>query len=378
MYFTIHISVIHMSQFYDSKVDDIEFIPFDIETTGFKAAEGDFVTTVILYHSGMYHIHINTDGRRVGASEIEEQVLDGSEIDNILIHVSSSETEMLNNIGDYLATHTGNDAMLTAFNGETFKGNTDFDVPFLRTRCFRAGVEWILDGLWYADIYEVFSGKSRFDTTIKAEPSLDDMNKADLKQFVDDMGYEIQYERMLKDDIVDAINNHKSVSQDTLENWCENTEGIDVCSKPSDLKKTELKQFVDDMSVNISYEALSVEDIVTAIRECNYSEDTLVEWHEQTGRSIGNTEATTLDDIHEAIVEDIQSQDDWRRGIPFEIEHFTPFDPFEDSGEAVTAYKNGDFSGVILHCLADVARTVNLNRAMAEYVAKKDYKPKVL
>lgn len=378
MYATPFVLVIHMSQFYDSKVDDIEFIPFDIETTGFKAAEGDFVTTVIIHHSGTYHIWINTDGRKVEASEIEEKVLDGSELENILIHVCGSEKETLENLGDYLSTHTGDKAMLTAFNGETYKGNTDFDIPFLRTRCFRTGVEWILDGLWYADIYEVFSQKSRFDTTIKAEPSLDDMKKADLKQFIDDMEYNVQYERMLKDDIVEAINNHKGVSQDTLENWCKNTEDVDVCSKPSELKKSELKQFIDDMSVNISYEALSKEDIVTAIRERDYSEETLIEWHEKTGRSIGNTEVTKLDDVHEAIIEDIQSQSDWRRSLPFEIEHFTPFDPFEDSGEAVTAYKNGDFSGVILHCFADVARTVNLNRAMAEYVAKKDYQPKIL
>lgn len=365
-------------EFYSAEPDEIEFIPFDIETTGFKAAEEDFVTTFVLHHSGTYHIFINTDGTVVEADTISEEVIEKSGIKDVLIHVCESETSLLENVGSYLNTHTGDMAVLTAFNGETYRGDTDFDVPFLRTRCFRCGVEWIFDGFWYSDIYEVFSKNSRFDTTIKAEPSLESMSKSDLKQFIEDIGYEIDYSEMLKNDIVNAINTHDGVSKQTILNWSKSKSGVTTSDDPDDINKSKLKRFIDEKSIDISYDPLSKNDIVTAIRERNYKEEMLVEWHEKTGRSIGTTEATTLDDIHRVIIEDNLDKNSWRRSLPFKLEVFTPFDPFESSGEAVTSYKSEDFVGVILHCFADVARTVNLNRVMAEYAPKKGYEPKFL
>lgn len=365
-------------EFYDANTDEIEFIPFDIETTGFKAAEGDFVTTFVLHHNGVYHIWINTDGERSDAQSIRDDVVSASDLDNILVHVCEDEASLLMNVGDYLDSHTEDKTVLTAFNGETYRGDTDFDVPFLRTRCFRTGVRWILDGYWYADIYEVFSQSSRFDTTVKAEPSLDDMVKADLHQFIDDMGFDVHYDRMLKKEIVRAIESHNGVDESTISSWMD-SQGIDADpSELSSLSKKELQSFIDDMSIGISYEELSKDDMVKAIREEDYQEEMLLEWHEKTGRSIGTSEATTLDDIHEVIIEDSIHDETWKNNLPFELEVFTPFDPFEDSGEAVTSYKNGNFSGVILHCFADVARTVNLNRIMAEYAPKSDYSPKIL
>lgn len=372
-----------MAKFYETDPEELTFVPFDIETTGFKSAQGDHITTFVLYHNQNYHIWLNTNGNKASAKEIREEVIEGSGFDNVIVYVCESGSGLLENIGDYLDTHTDNNTVLTAFNGETYKGDTDFDVPFLRTRCFRGGVEWILDGYWYSDIFEVFTQSSRFDTTMKAEPSLDSMNKADLQQFIDDMGYDVHYDEMLKDEIVREINKHNGINLETIQNWAED-QGIEVDLEDSDrlpkstLTKNKLQDLIDDMSIDIPYENLSKDDIVTAIRERDYDEELLVEWHEQTGRSIGTTEATTLDAIHEAMIEDKTQDEEWIRDLPFDLEVFTPFDPFIESGEAVTAYMNGDYANVILHCLADVARTVNLNRVMVEYAPRKDYKPKIL
>lgn len=375
-------------KFYQLNKNEIEFIPFDIETTGFKSADDDFMTNLILHHDGMYQIWINTDGTTISAKKLSESVAEGTEITNFDLHVCETEDELLLNVEDYLDKHTTDNAILTAFNGETWRGDTDFDVPFMRTRCLRNGIGWILDGFWYTDTYEVFSQSSRFDTTIKATPSLSSMKKADLQEFIDDMGYDIEYEKMYKSDIVSAINNNTTITSTDLENWAskklpvESLEDIDP-EDPSSLTATNLKSFIDylnDSSKNvlIKYDALNKDELVAAIENEKFTQNMLVEWHKETGRSIGNTTATTLDDIHKVLLEDLTQDEEWRRNLPFEVEVFEPFDPFESSGEAVTEYLNENFSDVILHCLADVARTVNITRMMAEYTPKKDYKPKVL
>lgn len=376
------------TEFYNAETDRLEFIPFDIETTGFKAAEDDFITTFVLHHETTYHVWINTSGSVVEASEIHAEVEEKSGIGDTLIHVCENEKSLLQNVGDYLDRQTGDMAILTAFNGETYRGDTDFDIPFLRTRCFRCGVRWIFEGYWYSDIYEVFSQDSRFDTTVKAEPSLEDMKKTDIQQFADDMGFDIHYSNMRKAELVRALESHNGVTIDMLQSWAvennvveepvEESESFRQFIKSNGINKSPLQDFVDDMSVDISYDKLSVDELVREIRERGYEEDMLIEWHKRTGRKIGTEEVGTLDEIHKVMVEDNLHERDWRRNLPFDLEVFTPFDPFEDSGEAVTSYKEDDFVGVILHCFADVARTVNLNRVMAEYAPKTDYEPKIL
>ena len=38
---------------------------------------------------------------------------------------------------------------LVAYNAESWKGG--FDLPFVRTRCIRQGVDWVFDGVLFAD-----------------------------------------------------------------------------------------------------------------------------------------------------------------------------------------------------------------------------------
>lgn len=366
--------------FYDYGPDELNFVPFDIETTGFKAGDEDFVTTVVLYNEGEYHIWLNTDGDTdVDVDSVRESVIEESGLENVVLYVCDSEGVLLRNVGDYLDSHTGDNTVLTAFNGETYRGDTDFDVPFLRTRCLMNGVPWIFDGYWFTDSYEVFSKLNRFDTTVPAEPSLESMKKTDVQDFVDDRGFDINYDKMLKDDIARAINNSEAVTPEMIESWAEQRgierfDGDDAGS----LKSKQLKQFIDDKSLDIRYDKLSKDELIKEIREGDYSEEMLIEWHEETGRSIGTDEMTKLDEIHATLFESNMWDDSWRQSVPFDVELFEPFDPYEDSGEAVTAHKEGEYEGLILHCFADVARTVNLTRAMTEYASQKDYQPKTL
>ncbi len=367
-------------KFFDYRPDELDFVPFDIETTGFKASEGDFVTNVVLHNDEQYHIWLNTDGNTdVDCNSIHADIVEGSGLDNIVLYVCESEKLLLENLSDYLNAHTSDSTVLTAFNGETYRGNTDFDLPFLRTRFFRNGVEWAFRGYWYTDSYEVLSQKNRFDTTVKAEPRLESMKLADVKQFVDDMGFDIHYGKMKKAEVVRAVEQNSAVTEDMLSAWVEENNVADVNPEnPGSFNKPELEQFIDDKSLGIPYDKLSKNELVREIRERDYNESMLIEWHEQTGRSIGTMEASTLDDIHKYVIEDKLHDESWRQSLPFELEVFEPFDPYDDSGEAVTGFMDEDYSGVILHCFADVARTVNLTRMMAYYVPQQDYQPKIL
>lgn len=374
-----------MSQDGFYQADELTFIPFDIETTGFKAAEDDYTTTFILHHDGVYQIWINTNGERVNAEDLRESVLEDAPLSNIDLHVCETERELNLNVEDYLQKHTDDNTILTAFNGETFRGNTDFDVPFLRTRCLRTGSPWILDGFWYADTYEVFSQSSRFDTTVKDTPSLSSMKKADLKDFIEHKEFDISYDSMNKGEIVSEIRQNDAITTDDLEQWVlkqnlpdHELEKVNP-ERVNSFKSSQLKSFIDSLEdVDIPYDSMNKSEIVEAIKDKPFTSDMLIEWHKETGRSIGNTEATTLEGIHEVLIEDMMDNEQWKRNVPFEVEVFEPFDPFDSSGEAVTQYMNSNFKGVILHCFADVARTVNITRMMEEYVPKSDYKPKVL
>lgn len=39
---------------------------------------------------------------------------------------------------------------LVAYNADSWKGG--FDLPFVRTRCIQRGVEWMFDGVTFADL----------------------------------------------------------------------------------------------------------------------------------------------------------------------------------------------------------------------------------
>jgi len=55
-----------------------------------------------------------------------------------------------------------------------------------------------------------------------------------------------------------------------------------------------------------------------------------------------------------------------------------PYDPFEDSGRAVSSYKDGEFLPILQHNLADVHRTWELGELVRAFVSSKDITTKKL
>ncbi len=366
-------------QFYDYKPSELRFIPFDIETTGFKAGEDDIVTTIVAHDEGTYNIWLNTDGNNVSQPELKEQILEkSSSLNSIMLYVSNSESELLASFGEFIQNAPRKGTIFTAFNGETYRGTTDFDMPFLRTRFFTNGLKWPFKGYWYSDSYEVFSQKNRFNTTVTEEPSLDNLKNDEIKRFVDDMDLDIHYSKMNKSEIVNKLHKINELHDITLllKKWT-NKKNIDYVTNFNSLTKKQLQRFIDDMCINISYKKLSKQELIDEIKAQDY-EYLLDTWYNKTDRSYGTMNMTTLDGIHEKIVEKNMKNKSWVENLPIELELFKPFDPYEDSSEAVMGFENQEYTNLILHCLADVARTVNITQIMMEYIPQQDYKPKVL
>lgn len=358
--------------FFECDRDDLDIAPFDIETTGF---ETDKKTTVaVMYHQNVYHIWLNTDGDDVNASELTETVKAESGITSCVLHLCPDETSLIENVRDYATTAFTDKTLVLAYNGGTWDGG--FDNPFWRTRAHRLGVKFPFRGFWFTDPYEVIVQNGVFNTTVKDEPSLEGTKKTDLEQFVDDTGLDVQYDSMRKREIVKALEEHDDVTLASLASWAD--EDTDDPPEVSSYKSATLKSYIDDKSLDISYNRLKKDDLITAIRQSSYTETMLQDWHEETGRDIGSSPLTELDDIHEDLFETEFDNDDFVENNLYEIERFEPFDPYDDSGKAVTAYMNKNYEGVILHCLADVAKTVNLSRMMIEHAPQSDYKPTIL
>jgi hypothetical protein len=145
----------------------------------------------------------------------------------------------------------------------------------------------------------------------------------------------------------------------------------------SSFKKSQLQKFIDDMNLDVPYNKLSAKELESRIISDGYKPSMLKEWYDKTDRSVGTMEMTTLDGIHEKIVED-KISDSWIENSSVKLELFDPFDPYEDSSEAVSGFENEEYKNLVLHCLSDVARTVNLTKMMVEYVSPQDYRPKTL
>jgi hypothetical protein len=283
-------------------------------------------------------------------------------------------------VSKYLDSLPKERTVLTAFNGETYRGGTDFDLPFLRTRFFTHGLPWPFSGFWYADSYEVFSQKNRFDTTVTEEPTIESLKKSEQQKFVDDMGLDIHYSKMNKAEIVNRLNNNKFITEKSIQSWIDSNSitgtKLDV-SDFSSFKKSQLQKFIDDMNLDVPYNKLSAKELESRIISDGYKPSMLKEWYDKTDRSVGTMEMTTLDGIHEKIVED-KISDSWIENSSVKLELFDPFDPYEDSSEAVSGFENEEYKNLVLHCLSDVARTVNLTKMMVEYVSPQDYRPKTL
>ena len=135
----------------------LEQVAFDIETTGFGV--DDVVTTVGFAVPLGVRVFVQTDGRAAPG-------VPGAVQDRVESHVQVSTHESEAALFEAVASFTGKrlrdaDVLLVGFNAELWKSG--FDLPFLRTRLARVGVEWPFRDVPYADLLPVVT--NRFNTT---------------------------------------------------------------------------------------------------------------------------------------------------------------------------------------------------------------------
>ena len=173
-----------MQQFLSTPTGELTFIPFDIETTGFRA--DDVTTTLTLEHDGEYHAWLNTAGRDTTVGDLRETVREESDLP-VTVYAAKDEEGLLSSVRSYMEDNIPvGKTVLVAYNGEKWKGG--FDLKFLRTRCVKLGVTFPFKDYHYADAIEVFSDKDRFNTIRPGVPQYNDTTKTDLASMAEFFG----------------------------------------------------------------------------------------------------------------------------------------------------------------------------------------------
>jgi len=143
-------------------------VPFDIETTGF--AVDDEVTVVGFVLPLGCRVFCQTGGQRASGDRLEVQMHErfGPHLEQLTITVHESERSLLDAFALFVRdTLSPREYLLTAYNGEQFRGG--FDLPFLRTRLARLDIAWPFGDLPYADLLPIF--RNRFNTVVDGDDS---------------------------------------------------------------------------------------------------------------------------------------------------------------------------------------------------------------
>jgi uncharacterized protein YprB with RNaseH-like and TPR domain len=142
-------------------------VALDIETTGFGITQA---VTVLGYSMPLgCRVFLYTGGRGVGEENLEASLTETFGT-TIKLTSHSTKTELLEAHATFVdESIRPQDYMLVAYNGERYRGG--FDLPFLRTRYARSGIDWPFDGVPYADMMPIF--QNRFNTTTEGEEVAD-------------------------------------------------------------------------------------------------------------------------------------------------------------------------------------------------------------
>lgn len=150
----------------------LELVAFDLETTGFGV--DDEVTVAGFALPMGVRVFTQTAGRDVEGLEpaVQEQV-----DRHVQVSTHASEPVLLEAVGEFAAERLRDaEVLLVAYNGETWKAG--FDLPFLRTRLARTGVEWPFQDVPYADVMPVVT--QRFNTTVAESADTEGDSRSDL------------------------------------------------------------------------------------------------------------------------------------------------------------------------------------------------------
>jgi hypothetical protein len=135
-------------------------VAWDIETTGF-GWESEITVCGFWYGGGHATLLVNAGPHTVDEQSLTNRLEDASGAD-VRVRVCDDETAVLEGMGEELFERFDREYdRLVAYNADSWKGG--FDLPFVRTRCIRRGVDWVLEGVTSADLYDPV--KKRLNTT---------------------------------------------------------------------------------------------------------------------------------------------------------------------------------------------------------------------
>lgn len=146
-------------------------VTWDIETTGFGWSE-EITVAGFWFPDGHATFILNADPHSIDEDRITEQL---SEISRspVSLRVAGDEEDLLREMCQVVFRRFDREYnRLVAYNAESWKGG--FDLPFVRTRCIRQGVDWMFDGIVFADLWQPV--KKRLNTTHTAYGGSDSIN----------------------------------------------------------------------------------------------------------------------------------------------------------------------------------------------------------
>lgn len=140
--------------------NDRSHVAWDIETTGFGWSE-EITVSGFWFPDGHASLIVNAGSHKVDGQTIENRLRDVSR-SSVTVTVANDESALLHEMRVIVFEQFDRDYnRLVAYNAESWKGG--FDLPFVRTRCIRQGVDWMFDGILFADLWEPV--KKRLNTT---------------------------------------------------------------------------------------------------------------------------------------------------------------------------------------------------------------------
>lgn len=286
------------------KFNDSTIVPFDIETTGFSI--DDKITTITIYIDGKYGVFVNKQDKDIiKEDDMEDNIKENSEIENIEMFYKESEEEVLKGFSSVIEDNISTyDYYLVAYNGERWKGG--FDLSFIRTAAQKYDINSVFNGRYYIDLYPIFS-KERINTVAPSLETIETNEKEGYHDFLDYAKYQHK----------DLFGKNKS-----------NKEVVD------ELKSRKPRFSLIEEWYNNRDEFISMDNIPTK----KYKDLVMVHY----------VLSVYLNKIDE---ETYISKD---------------IDPFEDSIEAVNAYKNNNFTDLIKHNVADVQKTLDLSTYLSK------------
>lgn len=150
---------------------DRDHVAWDIETTGFGWDE-EITVSGLWFPGGHATLVVNASSHAVDADRLEESLAEVSGA-SVTVRVADDECSLLREMRRVLFDRFDREYnRLVAYNAESWKGG--FDLPFTRTRCIHHGVEWVFDGVAFADLWEPV--KKRLNTTHTAYGASDGAN----------------------------------------------------------------------------------------------------------------------------------------------------------------------------------------------------------